>query len=366
MQRGSFISSAATSTAMLAAMVAVLAGCPSSDPVVEDGFDDPQLIVDFADQVVIPTYSLLATRMVALDAASDALAADPSEANLMAARAAWVAAREPWEQSEAFLFGPVDSLGYDPAMDSWPLNRTDLDTVLAAGDAFTPEYVGNLQETQKGFHTVEYLLFGDGGSKVVADFTPREFEYLGAITTELVSISSDLHASWTEGVEGRAPFRTTFTTAGEAGNTTYPSLRAAAQEIVEGMIGICTEVASGKIADPYDAHDPILVESQFAYNSLRDFQDNLRSVQNAYRGSVPLAGTSGRGLSAHVRELDPELDARLLAEIEAAITAIGAIPEPFRDAISNPDAYAAIEAAQEAVRTVRTTLSRDIRPIVLR
>ena len=54
---------------------------------------------------------------------------------------AWVAARVPWEQSEGFLFGPVDTFGYDPAMDSWPVNRTDLDAVLASGQAFTPEYI---------------------------------------------------------------------------------------------------------------------------------------------------------------------------------------------------------------------------------
>ena len=36
---------------------------------------------------------------------------------------AWITAREPWEESEAFLFGPVDELGLDPNMDSWPLDQ---------------------------------------------------------------------------------------------------------------------------------------------------------------------------------------------------------------------------------------------------
>lgn len=343
----------------------VAAGC-DGDGDLAPGFEDRQIVVDFADQVVVPTYQLLATRLTALDAATAELAATPDEARLSAARAAWIAARQPWEQSEGFLFGPVDALGYDPALDSWPVNRTDLDAVLASGAPFTPAFIEGLQETQKGFHTVEYLLFGDGGTRTAASLGARELAYLTAISGELATIGGDLAASWTTGVSGLPPYRDVLVTAGEAGNTAYPSLTAAVQELLDGMIGICDEVANGKIADPYDAHDPELVESQFSYNSLADFQDNLRSVQNTYLGAVPLAGTSGRGLTAYVADLDPTLDARLRAEIDAAIAAIAAIPGPFRDAITTPSAYASIEAAQTAVRRVQTTLEQDVSPLVLR
>ena len=39
-----------------------------------------------------------------------------------AAALLWITAREPWETSEAFLFGPVADKGLDPNMDSWPLD----------------------------------------------------------------------------------------------------------------------------------------------------------------------------------------------------------------------------------------------------
>jgi hypothetical protein len=131
------------------------------------------------------------------------------------------------------------------------------------------------------------------------------------------------------------------------------------------MIGICDEVANGKIADPYDAHDPVLVESQFSYNSILDFQDNLRSVESAYTGGSALAGTTGRGLSDWVAERNPTLDARVKAEIAASIAALGLIPPPFRDAITNPAAYDEIEAAQAAIRTLQDTLEQDVRSLVL-
>jgi predicted lipoprotein len=342
-------------------------GCGSgSGEEVASGFSDQQIVADFADQVVVPTYSLLADRVDSLRVAVDALAASPAADALASAQQAWVEAREPWEQSEGFLFGPVDTFGFDPAMDSWPVNHTDLDAVLASAPAFTPEYIGNLQETQKGFHTIEYLLFGVNREKSADDLTARELEYTSAIAAELATVARALASSWTESSDGRPPYRDLLATAGQPGNTAYPSLTSAAQEILDGMIGICDEVANGKIADPYDAHDATLVESQFAFNSLTDFQDNLRSVENAYLGRVPAARASGRGLSVYVDGLEPALDGRVKEEIQSAIAGIGAIPAPFRDAITTPSSYEAIDAAQAAIRKLQMTLERDVQPLVLR
>lgn len=317
------------------------------------GFTDQQVIVDFADQVVIPTYTLLDDRAAALHGAAMALRATPSAATLTSAQNAWIATRVPWEQSEGFLFGPVSAAGYDPAMDSWPVDRNDLDAVIASSDELTETYIRNLPETQKGFHTVEYLLFGEANNRVFSELSARELEYLTGLTFELNAVTTLLETSWTE---GSPSYRTVFTTAGTAGNTAYPSLDAAAQEILVGMSAICDEVANGKIADPYDAHDPNLVESQYSYNSLLDFADNLRSVENAYTGDVPAAGTTGRGLDEVVKAVDPALDTRFRAEIADAIAKIQAIPDPFRDSITTPAAYPAIEAAQAAIRTVQTTI----------
>lgn len=333
---------------------------------VSPGFEDRQVVIDFADQVVVPTYQLLASRTAALRVAAEELAAAPGDAALAAAQDAWIASRQPWEQSEGFLFGPVDTYGYDPAMDSWPVNHTDLDAVLATDEAFSAALIANLQETQKGFHTAEYLIFGVERTKTAADLTARELEYLVAITAELAQVSDALAASWTTSVDGRPPYRDLLATAGTDDNSAYPSLAAAAQEILDGMIGICDEVANGKIADPWDAGDANLVESQFALNSIADFQDNLRSVDNAYTGAVPAAGTSGRGLGSWIAEQDAELDARVRSEIAEAITAIGNIPPPFSTAITDDAAADEIEAAQVAVRGLQQTLEGAVQPFVLR
>jgi len=345
-----------------AALATTVVACGDDGGTTTPGFTDQLVISDFADKVVVPTYTLLHQRAGVLHNATTSLRSTPSPANLTNAQNAWADMRVPWEQSEGFLFGPVSASGYDPAMDTWPVDRTDLDAVIASSDALTPAYIHNLPETQKGFHTAEYLLFGLNNDQVITELSPRELEYLTGITLELVDVTGLLETSWTEGTPS---YRDVFATAGQDGNNAYPSLTSAAQEILIGMAGICDEVANGKIADPYDAHDPNLVESQFSFNSQDDFANNLRSVLNAYTGDVSDASSVGRGLDEVVKLTYPGLDLRFRNEIQAAIDAINAIPRPFRDAITTPSAYPAIEAAQAAVLTVKATIEGDLTTEIL-
>ncbi|MCY4351579.1 MAG: peptidase M75, partial [Gemmatimonadetes bacterium] len=246
--------------------------------------------------------------------------------------------------------------GFDPALDSWPVNRTDLEGVLGSSDPLTKTSVNNLANELKGFHTIEFLLFDEGGSKTIEDFTPRQYDYLIAATELLKDAAVSLHTSWIASGEN---FRAQVVNAG-AGSSTYTTQKAAVQEMVNGMIGIADEVGNGKIADPFTEQDTRLVESQFSFNSLLDFQDNMRSIQNVYLGGY---NVEAAGLDEFVKSKDSALDQRFQAEIQAAITEIGKISFPFRDALATDAAQ--ITAAQQAIATVQQTLEGDIMSLVL-
>lgn len=353
--------------AAVLALGALTAGCPSDSNngggglAFEDSTNADAIVGDFVDKVVVPTYDLLATRAADLEAAAQTLQTTTDDTNLAAARDAWVAMREPWESSEGFLFGPVDANGFDPALDTWPVNVTDLETVLAGGATLTPAFVAALDTALQGFHTAEYLLFGVGGTKIAADLTARELAYLVAVTTVMADVAADLADTWTTGA---TPYGDVFRTAGDSGNTVYPSQDAAAQEIIGGMVGILDEVANGKIADPFDLMDTTLVESQFSFNSLTDFTHNVMSAESAYLGRGPDGVDTGVGMDAFVAEADPNLDLRVKAAFAAAFTALAAIPEPFRDSILDPASADEIEAAQEAIRDVHDILQGEVLPLV--
>ena len=321
-----------------------------------DVFDASTTLDNFANKVVLATYADLDNKAGELLGAVQALRAAPNQAHLELAQNAWKAARTPWEQSEAFLFGPVDTQGLDPALDSWPVNRVDLDGVLGSGQALTAASIDALEDTLKGFHTIEYLLFREGNQRKAEDITPRELEYLTATTENLKSKTAQLASAWAASGENYA---------GEVANagttsTIYKSQKDAMQEMVNGMIVIADEVANGKISDPFNEKDTTLVESQFSFNSISDFQDNIRGIQNVYMGKFM---TDGQGLNDFVNGKDAELDARFQTEVQTAINTIGAIPDPFRDSITAQ--RAAVQAAIDAVSTVQTTLENDILKLVL-
>ena len=163
---------------------------PVVDPVEEATIDDSEydaIINQYVDAVVMPTYNDLKVKNSALYQAVVAFGNAPSDANFQEVCNAWLAAREPWESSEAFLFGPVDELGLDPNMDSWPLDQDAIKNVLSSGDFSGMEWDGEFEgedengnmskhaeeiaeaQSIRGFHTLEFLLFKNGQPRTVGN-----------------------------------------------------------------------------------------------------------------------------------------------------------------------------------------------------
>lgn len=138
-----------------------------------DAVLDP-IVINYVDVVVLPTYAELKDAANTLNNAIVSLATTPSNDNFKKACEAWLAARKPWETSEAFLFGPVDDLGLDPNMDSWPLDQDAIVNILESGKFSELEWVDGdsddvieAAQSVRGFHTLEFLLFKDGKPRTI-------------------------------------------------------------------------------------------------------------------------------------------------------------------------------------------------------
>ena len=140
--------------------------------------DDEELkniVSTYVDQVVLPTYANLVSTTTALRQAIISLSNNPSSAAFKNAANLWIEAREPWETSEAFLFGPVADLGLDPNMDSWPLDVDAIKGVMESGKIeelikWEGEYDEDNEDIEavqnvRGFHTLEFLLFKNGKAR---------------------------------------------------------------------------------------------------------------------------------------------------------------------------------------------------------
>ncbi len=329
-------------------------GCKKEE--VETPTDNSQLeenvLNDFVSVLVYPNYIEINSRANSLNSLIQNFVTQPSDSALNLIRQAWKDTRSQWELSESYIFGPVEDFNYDPMMDSWPINHVDMDSLLATTTPLTPADIEPLPTSLKGFHPIEYLIFGNSGSRLASDFTTRELEYLASLSTNLYSVTLDLKNSWDPALTGN--FTLQLTSAGN-GSTRFASRKDAFITIVNAMVGICDEVANGKMEVPFIAQDSLLEESQFAHNSTTDFTNNIRGVKNAYLCTY---FNDGVGLNELVATFNLSLDNTIRAEIDAAINSFAAIDENYGSAIYYQPVQ--IMNTQNKINDLKETLETDL------
>lgn len=342
-------------------------------------------MIPYVDNTVIATYRQLSDACMALYADCQTIfekfeSKTLSDADVQAAAQSWTDARRYWELSEAFLYGPAANHNIDPHIDSWPLDKDGMDAMLGNAEQMKQieeqgaDYVGEkLGYGLLGFHAIEYMLYANDNTDKsnvrthnISSYTRAELVYLVAVAEDLRNQTVALEASWA-GVDNVTAEKQAILEEAEidygvefskgygsymkvATGGTYATYQEAAEELMQGCIDIADEVGNTKIGRPNNATseaDRNYIESPYALNSVEDFQDNIRSIRNAYCGT----NAGDASISDYIKSVDPDLDAQCRQAIEDAINAIAQIAEPFA-----LDANAKGSAATNAVKVVGTDL----------
>ena len=75
--------------------------------------------------------------------------------------------------------------------------------------------------------------------------------------------------------------------------------------------------------------DVAYVESPYSYNSITDFQDNIRSIRNVWLGSLDGNATQGSFHSFFAAVGQTAMNASVEDAFNSAINKIGGMPSPF-------------------------------------
>lgn len=330
-----------------------IGACNKADLPVDNSTLRENILSNSARNVGLASYQDMYNKTQQLLSAVNTLNSSTTDENLNAARQLWKDTRTTWERSEAWLFGPVSADNIDPRIDTWPVDFNSLDSILATTNTLNEAYVNGLDDALKGFHPIEYLLWGQNGNKPASAFTDREKEYLLALATNLNTLAKDVKDSWENGYANQ------LETAGN-GSTEYATKVDAFAEIVDAMAGICDEVANGKIKDPYDQQDPNLEESPFAKNSVTDFTNNIIGVMNIYQGNFI---NDGKGIEDLVRTYNLSLDIHIKTEYAAAIASLQAITVPFGEAILTQKTQ--VQNAMVKINALKDILEKDLSAFIL-
>ncbi len=361
---------------IIGCLALLVSACDDDSGVVDGDERDEQvsaIIEDYTEKTVIKTYEAMADNAILLSEAVSSFSAEITDAEVQAAANSWKSTRQYWEKSEAFLFGPAAFNNLDPLLDSWPLDKDQLDQVLADVEggkvSMSSGYVrNNLGASLRGFHSVEYLLFRDGVARSGSEITSSERVYLEAVAQVLAEDCITLEAWWTGSeylttekqeilanaeIEVGDPFGIEMINAGLAGSR-YASQNAALEEIVQGAMDIADEVGNAKIADPVESGNVLDVESWYSWNSLADFRNNILSIENVYLGGLN-ENDREASLSDFVKDKSSDLDTEIKTNITIAIEKITAIGEPFRNNLSNKTAT---DAATDACNDLFNSLKK--------
>ena len=315
-----------------------------------------EVVANYADMVYANYVDAYETA-VTLQSALQTFVANPSEETHQAAKDAWLAAREPYGQTEVYRFygGPIDDAdGPEGLINAWPLDEAYVDYVEGAPEAgiinnvadypeINAELLASLNEVgaeeniSTGYHAIEFLLWGqdlsaDGnGDRSYTDYTDaanaeRRGQYLLAAADLLVGHLGDLVAAWDPNVSDN--YRAEF--------LAQPADEAI-QKMLTGM-GVLSksELAGERIFVAYDNQDQEDEHSCFSDNTHRDIITNAQGILNVYSGSYTrVDGTvvSGASLADLVAELDADLAVEMASLAETAVGSTQTIHVPFDQAI---------------------------------
>lgn len=354
-----------------------------------------------------------------LKVAVDALITEPTDANLKAARKAWIAARVPYMQTEAFRFGNKIVDDWEGKVNAWPLDEGLIDYVSAeygnespANDLYVANVIANtkikiageevdaskitkellsqkLQEAggvesnvATGYHAIEFLLWGQdlngtgpgAGNRPATDFDTktctnghcdRRAQYLATATDLLVDDLAWMTEQWA--ADGAAR-KAVMADGGRAGLVA----------LLKGLGSLSYgEMAGERMKLGLLIHDPEEEHDCFSDNTHNSHYYDAKGMQNVYLGSYTRTDGSvvtGPSASDLVRAKAPDIDERTRAAIDETMQRMGAIVkratagEAYDQMIGegNAEGNAAVEAAIKALIAQSKEFERDIAALDLK
>jgi len=327
---------------------------------------DAAAVVKHYAEVAHAKYEDSLTTAKALDAAIDALLKNPTDETLKAARAAWMKARVPYQQTEVYRFGNPIVDDWEGKVNAWPLDEGLIDyvdpsygtesdenslyvanviankTIKIDGkdvDAskLTPEFLsGTLAEAggveanvATGYHAIEFLLWGQdlngtgpgAGNRPATDYDlkncthgncDRRAEYLKSASTLLVSDLQEMTNNW-------APD-------GDGTKHVEADPKAGLVAILTGMGSLSYgELAGERMKLGLLLHDPEEEHDCFSDNTYNSHLNDAIGIAAAYTGDYTrVDGTKLKGPSLHdlVAAKDNKLDKDMQAKLKKTLDAM--------------------------------------------
>lgn len=390
---------------------------------------DPKSVVETYSDIALASYEDSLSSAQTLRTAIDALVAKPSAQTLQAARQAWLAARVPYQQTEAFRFGNSIVDDWEGSVNAWPLDEGLIDYVDGSygtekdenafyavnvianskinvggktidASKITPELLsdllheadGNEANVATGYHAIEFLLWGQdlngtgpaptnrqgtpqerhSGDRPYTDFDPAQCTGGHCERrVEFLKAVTDLLVSDLETMVAN------WKQDGAARKAVQEDPKAGLTAMMTGLGSLSYGELAGErmklgliLNDPEEEHDC------FSDNTHNSHYYNQIGIRNVYLGDYQRTDgktVSGASLSDLVKARDAKLDAEMRAKLDATVAAMQAMRdradkvETYDQMIAsgNAEGNAVVQAAIDSLIDQTRSLERVIAALEL-
>lgn len=358
-------------------------------------------------EIVYASYEDSYNKAVDLQTALNTLVATPTQTTFDAAKTAWVAAREPYGQTEAYRFydGPIDDAdGPEGALNAWPLDENYIDYTrdntggiantgiihdltnypnITASILSGANEAGGEKNISIGYHAIEFLLWGQdyidvninvgqGGNRSYTDYTTaatnyvRRGEYVKACAQLLIDDLATLKAEWAVG----GTYRTYFE--GLSADEALTKILTGAGVLSKSELAgerMFTALEANAVDNPQeDEH------SCFADNTHRDIITNALGITNVLAGTYirttgVVVGDAQYSILTLLTKVDATKATDLTTKKVAATSKVAAIPTPFDKTVTEENvndngpvlqAVTALQNQGDAIAEAATALGLTI------
>ncbi|SDB45061.1 Imelysin [Flavobacteriaceae bacterium MAR_2010_188] len=190
----------------IVSILALILACSADDQSegTIDDFSRSDLLVNLADNIIIPKLQDFGQKMSALKMSAQTFTTDPTQSNLNAARTSWLTAYKAWQHVEMFNIGKAEELNqYYFFMNIYPVTISDIEAGVNSG---TYDLNSSNYHDAQGFPALDYLLYGvapdDSGilTKYSTDANAQGYkDYLTNVVDQMDRLTQQVITDWTTG-----------------------------------------------------------------------------------------------------------------------------------------------------------------------
>jgi len=263
-----------------------------------DAYNRGALLTNMADNIIIPAYQDLNTKLLTLAALKNDFLGTRSQSNLEELRAAWFEAYKTWQYVEAFNIGKAEEILFSFQMNVYPTNTTDIETNITSGN-YDLSHVNNNDAV--GFPALDYMLYGleNNDASILSLYANTNYKnYLSDLIDQMQRLTEIVLSDWINS------YRSTFISSTE--NTASSALNKFVNDFIfyyeKGLrankIGIPAGVFStGPLPDK--------VEGFYSKDTSKELISvSIQAVQDLFNGKSYGTETRGESLKSFLQFLD--------------------------------------------------------------